>query len=53
MEAREDFLDDYLGEYDRWEREKEKQKKLAAEAEKLIDKIQKEKAESDACADAE
>lgn len=55
MNARErlEFLDGYLGEYERWEGEREKRRKLALEQERLLERIRKEKRESDAWTEAD
>jgi hypothetical protein len=45
---KEDFLDGYLGEHARWERERENRKKLAVEQERLMEKFRREKGESEA-----
>lgn len=45
---KEDFLDGYLGEHTRWERERENRKKLAVEQERLMEKFRREKGESEA-----
>jgi hypothetical protein len=51
---REDFLDGYLGEHDKWDREKQKRKKLAAEQERLMERFKKEKGDtSEAWTEAE
>lgn len=45
---RQDFLDGYLGEYERWDRGKERRKKLALEQERLLEKFRREKGGSEA-----
>ncbi|ERF73209.1 hypothetical protein EPUS_03050 [Endocarpon pusillum Z07020] len=47
---RQDFLDVYLGEYERWGREAEKRKKMAVEQERLIQNFRtQKKGETEAC----
>ena len=45
---REEFLDGYLGEHKRWDKEKEKRRKLVVEQERLLEKLRKEKGENEA-----
>lgn len=40
---REEFLDGYLGEHERWQSEKEKRKRLVREQERLMEKLRREK----------
>ncbi|KAF7507620.1 hypothetical protein GJ744_010290 [Endocarpon pusillum] len=47
---RQEFLDVYLGEYERWGREAEKRKKMAVEQERLIQNFKtQKKGETEAC----
>lgn len=48
-----DFLDGYLGEHERWVKEKEKREKLAAEQERLIERFKKEKGENEGWTEAD
>jgi hypothetical protein len=42
-----EFLNGYLGEHERWTKEKEKREKLAVEQERLIERLKKEKGENE------
>ena len=48
-----EFLDGYLGEYERWEGEREKRRKLAMEQERLLERIRREKRDSEAWTEAD
>lgn len=50
---RDDFLNVYLGEYERWGREMARTKKVAMEQERLMDKFRKEKGVSEAWTEAD
>jgi hypothetical protein len=50
---REDFLDVYLGDHERWETERENREKLIAEQERLMERLKKEKRESEAWTEAD
>jgi hypothetical protein len=45
---REEFLDDYLGEYDRWVRENDRRRKLVMEQERMMHRFKGDKGESGA-----
>jgi hypothetical protein len=53
VREKEEFLDGYLGEYDRWGRDREQRRKLAVEQERLMERIRKEKKESEAWTEAD
>lgn len=50
---REEFLDGYLGEHERWSRDKEKRKKLAIEQERIMERLRRDKGETEAWTEAD
>jgi len=50
---REEFLNGYLGDHERWQREGEQTRKLLAEQERLMEKLRRQKGESEAWTEAD